>query len=630
MRVSKLEVRNFRAISEGEVSISPVTAILGENNSGKSSYLAALDLFFAPAPKVDFDDFHKRNHHEPIEITVHFTDLTPKELQEFGPKVENGVLIVTRRIGGGKDREYIVSGRANPAFSKIREIEKKADKIKAYKEIKDKYDLPTASKAEDCEQALTDWEAANPDKCEFTRIHGFFGAENVANGKLRQKTALIFVPAIKQVREELESKSPVKELLSGIARQAIENNKEYQDFIESSKLKIAQLTAPDSVSSLGEISAALTSIVRRYYEEAALEATWDEVSSLPINLPTPDVLVSDGVYKTRVEYVGHGMQRAIILTLLEYISSSNQKESGDFDEAQSDIVIVIEEPELFQHPTKQRLFYRALSELAKSFDQKTGIRLQVIYATHSPLLIDLPDVDRIRLVRKLIDGDEIKISVSQTTLAECANIVAPLRGFAPNPARYGAGLHVVTSDVAEAFFCKTAILVEGVSDVAILEAAFKRLGRDVLAEGIAIKSVGGKRNLDRPLLIFRQLGIPTMTIMDNDRQLAGSEKEKDEIDWNRFIQILCNIECPEEWPDLVSERLSSWEGTIEDYIRSEAGEALYNKAVSEMSKNYSVSGADCVKSPTVASALLTRLSAEGVSFEKIDRIIKNIDSQLGA
>ena len=320
------------------------------------------------------------------------------------------------------------------------------------------------------------------------------------------------------------------------------------------------------------------------------------------------------------------MQRAIILTLLEYISAMNQKQSGDFERAQSDIIIAIEEPELFQHPTKQRLFYRALSELAESFNKKTGIRLQVIYATHSPLLISLPEVERIRLVRKSYSEGAIDITVRSTTLQECADFIAPLRGFKASPHRYGVGLHIVTSDIAEAFFSKTVVLVEGVSDVAILEAAFKIRDRDVLSDGIVIKSVGGKRNLDRPLLVFQKFGIPTMVIMDNDYQLFGTQKEADEIKWNKFIQQICGIDVISDWPDTVGANFASWKGTIEDYIRKESGDQIYNNALAEMSKNFSISGADCAKSPAVASSLLNRLRAQGVELKKLDLIIDAIDA----
>ncbi|MFT0189741.1 ATP-dependent nuclease [Candidatus Enterococcus avicola] len=46
MRIKKVTIRNFRAIKEAEVYFTDLTALIGENNSGKSSFLKALNAFF--------------------------------------------------------------------------------------------------------------------------------------------------------------------------------------------------------------------------------------------------------------------------------------------------------------------------------------------------------------------------------------------------------------------------------------------------------------------------------------------------------------------------------------------------------------------------------------------------------
>jgi hypothetical protein len=46
--IKKLAIRGFRGIKEGEIELSPITILLGSNNSGKSTLLEA--LFLAPNP----------------------------------------------------------------------------------------------------------------------------------------------------------------------------------------------------------------------------------------------------------------------------------------------------------------------------------------------------------------------------------------------------------------------------------------------------------------------------------------------------------------------------------------------------------------------------------------------------
>ena len=46
--ITKLSIKNFRGIRDGELELAPLTILLGGNNSGKSTILEA--LFLAPNP----------------------------------------------------------------------------------------------------------------------------------------------------------------------------------------------------------------------------------------------------------------------------------------------------------------------------------------------------------------------------------------------------------------------------------------------------------------------------------------------------------------------------------------------------------------------------------------------------
>lgn len=46
--ITKLRIKNFRGIKEGEIELAPLTILLGGNNSGKTTILEA--LFLAPNP----------------------------------------------------------------------------------------------------------------------------------------------------------------------------------------------------------------------------------------------------------------------------------------------------------------------------------------------------------------------------------------------------------------------------------------------------------------------------------------------------------------------------------------------------------------------------------------------------
>lgn len=66
-------------------------------------------------------------------------------------------------------------------------------------------------------------------------------------------------------------------------------------------------------------------------------------------------------------------------------------------------------------------------------------------------------------------------------------------------------LHILGPELSEGFFAEGVVLVEGPGDRSALVAAAHCLGVNFESAGIAILPVVGKNNIDRPLLIFREL-----------------------------------------------------------------------------------------------------------------------------
>lgn len=53
MKIKKVEIKNFRSIIQGSFEIENILAIVGQNNSGKSNILCALDSFFHPDKQLE-------------------------------------------------------------------------------------------------------------------------------------------------------------------------------------------------------------------------------------------------------------------------------------------------------------------------------------------------------------------------------------------------------------------------------------------------------------------------------------------------------------------------------------------------------------------------------------------------
>ena len=126
--------------------------------------------------------------------------------------------------------------------------------------------------------------------------------------------------------------------------------------------------------------------------------------------------------------------------------------------SQPGTVLLIDEPEISLHPQAQRALMRALGELD----------VQMLVATHSANLLDRADPRRVVRLRRTRSGIEFACpsTLSDDDARKLARFTSP--------------------QTAEAFFARTVILVEGMSDQIALEALAERQGRNLDAEGISI------------------------------------------------------------------------------------------------------------------------------------------------
>jgi putative ATP-dependent endonuclease of the OLD family len=75
MLIKSISVKNFRCAEKGKLNCGPLTAMVGANGTGKSTYLRALSVFYDLSPKLEKRDWYNEEQNNPIEITVTFTDL---------------------------------------------------------------------------------------------------------------------------------------------------------------------------------------------------------------------------------------------------------------------------------------------------------------------------------------------------------------------------------------------------------------------------------------------------------------------------------------------------------------------------------------------------------------------------
>jgi putative ATP-dependent endonuclease of OLD family len=99
MRIAKVKIANFRGIAQAELQFSGHTVLVGDNNSGKSTVLEAIDLVLGPdrlsrISPIDEHDFYAGRYLDDelnpvaIEIELVIVDLIPEQIRHFKDHLE--------------------------------------------------------------------------------------------------------------------------------------------------------------------------------------------------------------------------------------------------------------------------------------------------------------------------------------------------------------------------------------------------------------------------------------------------------------------------------------------------------------------------------------------------------------
>lgn len=637
MQIKRLVIKNYRSIKHINIDFDLATSIIGENNSGKSAILNAIMIFFEPRPNVSLDDYYKYTDN-PIEIILEFCNFTESEVEEFGTAIYGDKMIIKRVFPKNtKDYQYEVLARTYPGFDGVRSSSK-SEGLKIYRSIQSKYALPPVQSYERALEEIRKWEEKNKDKLEYRYLRGFFGAPNVASGKLSKKTSVHLVKASHNIYDIEDEKNPIIQLLSAIAKQVIENSNSVQKFISEVKDKFFDLTDPKKIPALSEISRSLTEKIQRYYNDSKLKANWSSETGIKFGYPRPSIQVENMGFTTKLDMVGHGLQRVALFSVISFLAekrfSSKMGDSKIFSAPQSDIIILIEEPEIYQHPIKQYIIQKSFIEITEGFNKYTGIRVQIIYTTHSEKLVSIRNFNLIRMIRRSCYKDDYKHSVYKLPIEKCRRYFSELLGKSPMPQdAFLAKLHIFSNDINEGFFARKVILVEGEVDKAALEAYALSINLDLLRLGALIIPVGGKTLLDKPCYVFRSMGIDTYIIFDSDKKKYRSKKKEEEennIKINRILQKINDVSDDrlEDYPNGVFDGFAAFEDDLESYMKEELGDE-YEKIREQVCKSWGLDQyfSEFRKTPALISGLIQISREMGKNlnfFEELFEEIKKI------
>lgn len=417
MKIKEINISNFRGISEITINnIENALVLIGKNNSGKSAVLTAIRTFWGNyVPEVK--DFHKDSEEITIQINFEITD-EYFELMFFNDKVGFSKVPSTNTDYNNSKNNTEWAEISFSDFKNFRTQNLSSDELT----IKNKYYNIWLNSIKNKLQLLDGNEITV--KCCFSKNNfskaQYYIGEDIIKDFSAFLPDLAFIDDSRNFNEEETGKS--KSLTSNIIKiiqSGVTTNNNYIkcdncSFTDCEERcmhelvgKSAEELSTDELEKLINIklhqqSQVVTSSISEHFQEnyrkdykINLKVTSD--TSKSINVATK---IYDPVLENEIELsnVGAGIRSIYLLSLLQSFQGMKSNSA----------IFLIEEPELYLHPSLQRKMAKILSLISN--------HSQILFTTHSPILLNEFCSSEIRKVS--MDEDLYQSQISETSISD--------------------------------------------------------------------------------------------------------------------------------------------------------------------------------------------------------------------
>ncbi|MDX8128024.1 AAA family ATPase [Methylomonas sp. OY6] len=452
--IKKVRIAGFRGLKNIEVELEQTTVITGMNNSGKTSFLKALQLALGNRLFLSQDDFYIQDNQISPKIIIDLLFVPVKENKKASDFSEDWeLLFTTNRIRNDDSGNSFVASRTTITFDSVK------NSYKTQKSIL---------------QTWPDFESADK-KNWFDSDDGkemSFGFEEIP---------FFYMDAQRDILEDIKLKSSyIGKMLAKI---------EYsEDAIKDIEAQIKALneTAVNSSDILTTIKNTLKEL------DTAMDSHSEGIDITPFTKKLRDLSKGLSIYYSDqkdsfpMEYHGMGTRSwSSLLTLKSFITLLNNNAAG---ESPFFPILAIEEPEAHLHPNAQK----------KLYEQINNIPGQKIISTHSPYIAAASDLKQIRNFYK---DDTVHCGKIKTELLTSEEIRKINRQ--------------VINTRGEIFFSKLLVFFEGETEEQALPIfAHHYFGKSPVEMGIDFVGVGGFKSYLPFLRFSEELSIPWLILSD--------------------------------------------------------------------------------------------------------------------
>ena len=498
MFISNVKIKNFRNFKEVNVNLFPFSILIGENDTGKSNFIQAINLVLFNKSQNYFskilfrDDFNDISVMEFYELLSQKGDFTQQDCYDLLPRIE--VIVTFDNIDAlGEETLAIV----NNWIIKDEETGKDVAKIK--------YTFyPLNNKKEEifkfCKSSLEKNKFLIPAEYYDYQIISLSDNKKVDSDELKR----VNIMTIDAERDE-SSISLVNSRKNSILPKMLKDNLKEEDKVDMVEIYNNMV---DSIIKINGINT-LKNLFNESFNKILVDD--DELIFLPNSDNYNDLLFSLklGLNQKNIETKGLGTKNLVLTSLLlsKYIS-----ECGIFN------LICIEEPEAHLSRTLLNKLINYLEDVQKESD--INKKRQIIITTHSSYLINKLNIQNVVILKN--DNIYNLSTVSDDTSTFFSKV--------PN------------YELLDILFLKKIILVEGPSEEIFINTilAHKKLKGE--AQVLSINGISFKRYIEvwkvkKDLEYYKEYSLGIITDSDANPNRIEEYKELADSKKNVYVGI---------------------------------------------------------------------------------------------
>lgn len=534
MRLHRLKIQGFRRLKNIELLFGDATFLIGQNNSGKSSILKAIELLLSAKKQLESIDFHSIIDEETGETKPDTTTIIiegefrnlPEEAKKwrgfkgriftYDSDNETGLTVTYRKTYNlGKDVIIEFKSKVrelNEAFSKCKNAQDYIDAgidAELIRELFPELDktIGQSKAAKEKLESIDDiWELKNEEEW-------FHNPGGIPGNVLKLLPRFLLIPVDTAINEIQGSSGVLGKTLNELfdtVRESSENFKSAQEYLD----KLAdELDPSDNDSEFGKMMSELNNVLSSVFPDSKLHASTDLSDPTKVLKPSFNVEMSSNI-RTPVQYQGTGMVRAAVFGMLRFRQKwlSNKE-----DETARSLIICFEEPEIYLHPSAANQMRDAIYDLSSSSSQ-------IIASTHSPFIIDISRKPRQVLNRLSENGNSIN--------CESFTVTDAFKNLQGEDKDYVKMLLKIDDYIARAFFTNNVVIVEGDTEDILIRETLSRLPKDdflKLVSNFEVIKARGKAAIIGLVKYLTSMGLNTIVVHDRDNGIEGAVKFNEPI-----------------------------------------------------------------------------------------------------